>query len=211
LPASGALRSTANDLLNFVEAYLGYRETNLDHAMTAQLAYRRPVNGAISQALGWAVMQVGAEQIVMHDGGKAGYRSFVAFNPRTRTGVVVLSNTRSRGRHESLALHVPTGRPLRDSPQPLARTAVPVSDAELEACAGEFHLESGEILDVVRNGSRLLVQFRGSGVGEFFAQGPRMFFSKADDVQFDFKNEHDRILGPIVREGSRETVAVRVH
>jgi len=43
LAGAGALRSSANDMLTFLEAFLGYRETPLAPAMKAMLEVRRPV------------------------------------------------------------------------------------------------------------------------------------------------------------------------
>ncbi len=42
LPASGSLRSTANDMLKLIAAYLGYQDTSLSAAMTLQLSDTLP-------------------------------------------------------------------------------------------------------------------------------------------------------------------------
>jgi len=105
MPASGSLRSTANDLLKFVAFNLGVRETPLYAAMTYQ---RTPM-----RALGWGRSRLGGEEVYGHDGGKEGYRSAVVFNPRRRTGVVVLSNARTDDRPMSLALHLKVRKAAR--------------------------------------------------------------------------------------------------
>ena len=46
LAGAGALRSSANDMLTFIEAFLGYRESPLAPAMKAMLEVRRPAGQA---------------------------------------------------------------------------------------------------------------------------------------------------------------------
>ena len=46
LAGAGALRSSANDMLTFLEAFLGYKESPLAPAMKAMLEVRRPAGKA---------------------------------------------------------------------------------------------------------------------------------------------------------------------
>jgi D-alanyl-D-alanine-carboxypeptidase/D-alanyl-D-alanine-endopeptidase len=91
MPAAGGLVSTVNDLLSFLSVALGYEPSPLASSMAAMLSTRRPIDGS-EQALGWVVMGKGDDQLVMHDGFTWGYASYMAWNPATRVGVVVLSN-----------------------------------------------------------------------------------------------------------------------
>jgi D-alanyl-D-alanine-carboxypeptidase/D-alanyl-D-alanine-endopeptidase len=96
LAGAGALRSTANDLLSFIAANLGYTNSPLAPSMIAMLAIRRPTGvPAVEVALGWHILTRFGDDIIWHDGGTGGYRSFVGYNPNARTGVVVLSNAQA--------------------------------------------------------------------------------------------------------------------
>ncbi|MGA9885699.1 MAG: serine hydrolase domain-containing protein [Candidatus Acidiferrales bacterium] len=91
---AGALRSDADDMLTFVAANLGYAKTPLAPAMTAMLRVRRPTGQAgLEIALGWHVLAKYGREIVWHNGGTGGYRSFIGFDPQSRVGVVAFSNT----------------------------------------------------------------------------------------------------------------------
>lgn len=91
LAGFGALRSSAHDLLVFLEANLGYSASPLTAAMAAMLKVHRPTTiGGTEMGLGWVLAPDG---IVWHNGSSAGYRSFVGFDPKSRVGVVVLANT----------------------------------------------------------------------------------------------------------------------
>ena len=108
LQASGSLRSTANDMLRFIGAYLDEPRTRLADSMGLQLRTRFPEHGPV--ALGWGVQKIGERELYAHEGGKTGYLSAASFDPRTRTGVVVLQDARTEDRPTALALHLLTGR-----------------------------------------------------------------------------------------------------
>jgi len=94
LAGAGALRSTANDLLTFAGANLGIAKSPLASSMASMLATRRPTGiPGLDIALGWHISTINGHEIVWHNGGTGGYRTWIGFDPKSRTGVVVLSNT----------------------------------------------------------------------------------------------------------------------
>ena len=114
LAGAVALRSTANDLLKFLAAELGFVDTKLKSAMAEQLAVRRPGPVASTQiALAWYVSEMQSHTVIRHNGITGGYRSFIAFDPQARTGVVVLSNAYTRIGPDDIGRHVLTGAPLQ--------------------------------------------------------------------------------------------------
>lgn len=116
LAGAVALRSTANDLLRFLAAELGLVGTKLKSAMAAQLSVRRPGAAASTEiALGWYVSEIQSHTVIRHNGITGGYRSFMAFDPQARVGVVVLSNAYTRTGPDDIGRHVLTGAPLQGS------------------------------------------------------------------------------------------------
>ena len=90
---AGALRSTANDMLRFLAACLGVEQTPLASSMKALLEVRRPTGTpALEIARGWHILSPRGVDIVWHNGGTGGYRSFTGYNAKERRGVVALSN-----------------------------------------------------------------------------------------------------------------------
>ena len=115
LAGAGALRSTANDILTFLAANLGYVKSPLAPAMSAMLKVRRPTGQPnLEIALGWHVFTTNGKEIVWHNGGTGGYRSFMGFDPTARIGVVLLSNTSTTIGVDDI------GRHLLDASMPLA-------------------------------------------------------------------------------------------
>jgi CubicO group peptidase (beta-lactamase class C family) len=94
LEACGGVRSTARDLLVFIDAAQGRRANPLDAAFRlAQQPWRQ--TGQENEYVGLCWMReepTGSRVLLWHNGGTGGYRSYLAFTPATGAGVVVLSN-----------------------------------------------------------------------------------------------------------------------
>lgn len=94
LAGAGALRSTVNDLLIFLEANLGLRRTPLREAMARTHVPQVTDPGmGMEIGLGWIVADDGDRRFVWHNGATGGYSSFIGFDPQAREAVVVLSNS----------------------------------------------------------------------------------------------------------------------
>ncbi len=187
LAGAGALRADANDLLTFLEAVLGYRSSSLAPAMQAMLRVRRPTGSAgMDISLGWHVLTVRGRDIIWHNGGTGGFRSFLGYEPASRIGVVVLSNTGTPTGVDDIGMHLldPT-LPLRQAPKP--HTQVAIDPALLNGYAGRYALAPTFILTVTPENGRLFVQATGQGKLEVFPEGDRNFFYKAVDAQITFE------------------------
>ncbi len=212
LAGAGAIRSTANDMLILLAAELGYVPSPLAPAMKAMLAVRRPTGVAgLEIALGWHVLSTPAgREIVWHNGGTGGYRSFIAFDPKARTGVVVLSNMFTSagvddiGRHlldESLPLIQP----------PVERKEVTLTPELLDRYVGRYELAPAFILTVTREGNRLFVQATGQPKFELFATSEREFFLKAVEAQVTFEAEgQERATRLILHQNGAHQPARRI-
>ncbi len=209
LAGAGALRSSANDLLEFLAAFLGMKKTPLAPAMAATLQPRKPAGSADMQiALGWHVRTTpGGGEILWHNGGTGGYRSFMAFDPKARTGVVVLSNTSTAGGVDDIGGH------LLDASLPLAappHKEVKIDAKLLDAYVGHYELAPNFILSVIREGDRLFTQATGQPKFEVFPESDRKFFIKAFDAQITFDTAVDgRSPGITLHQGGRDLPAKR--
>jgi D-alanyl-D-alanine-carboxypeptidase/D-alanyl-D-alanine-endopeptidase len=95
LAGAGALRSTATDLLRFLEANLDPTRTPLASQLERAQQPRLPAARRLEVGLGWLIAHPpgAAGPVLWHNGGTSGFRSFVAVARETGTAVVVLSNT----------------------------------------------------------------------------------------------------------------------
>ena len=192
LAGCGALRSTANDLLTFVAANLGYKKTPLQSAMAAMLEVRVPAGPLnMQQALGWHILQHNGRDLVWKDGGTYGFGSFIGFDAKTKTGVVVLANSFSlaAGGVDDLALHLlDTSLPLAGTP-PKERTAIPADPKILENYVGRYQLTPAFFITITRDEDRLYAQVTGQPKIQIFAESEKEFFLKVVDAQISFKTD----------------------
>jgi serine-type D-Ala-D-Ala carboxypeptidase/endopeptidase len=80
-------------MLTCVAANLGYVKTPLAPAMAAILAVRRPTGvPGLEIGLAWHILTRDGYEIVWQNGGTSGFRSFIGFERKTGTGLLVLSN-----------------------------------------------------------------------------------------------------------------------
>ena len=186
LAGAGALRSTANDLLTFLAANIGIDKSPLAPSMAAMIAARRPTGTPnLEIGLGWHIWTRNGHEIIWHNGGTGGYRTWIGFDPKSRTGVVVLSNTTTNAGVDDIGLHlldpaVPLLQPAKE------RHEVKVDAAVLEKYTGRYQLAPSFIITVTRQGDQLFAQATDQPRFEIFAESPREFFLKVVDAQLTF-------------------------
>jgi serine-type D-Ala-D-Ala carboxypeptidase/endopeptidase len=175
LAAGGSLHSTVNDLLTLLAA-VGDPMTVAGAALPGMLAIRRQALG-FQQALGWMVLEAGAGQgLLLHDGNTLGFASSIVYDPVTRTGVVVLSN--SSARVSDIARHIarpamPLAAPLPPAPR---KTEIAIEPALLDVYAGAYEPGPGAVFTVTREGNALMIQIPGIPKLRLRPESPRDFF-----------------------------------
>lgn len=211
LAGAGALRSSANDLLTFLAANLGLVDSPLSPAMRSMLKTRRPTGApGLDIALGWHVSTRGDREIVWHNGGTGGYRSFVGFDLKRRLGVVALSNQFTDTGVDDLGQHLlDPSAPLLAAPRP--RTAIAVDSAMLDRYVGRYQLAPEFILTITRDGNHLFAQATGQPRFEIFAESAREWFLKVVDAQITFEaGPSGPATGLILHQGGRNMPAKRM-
>lgn len=93
LAGAGAIRSTAVDMLKYVGANMGKVKSKLYPAMQLSQKNSRAEGSNPMVGLGWHKMVSEGIEIIWHNGGTGGYRSFIGFTKDGSKGVVVLSNS----------------------------------------------------------------------------------------------------------------------
>lgn len=93
IPGSGALRSTAKDMLKFLKANMGLMgpEKLVKAMRLAQEPYYK-VRKDFTMGLGWQRVDIKGNTIIDKNGGVAGFTSYIGWIPKRRVGVVILTN-----------------------------------------------------------------------------------------------------------------------
>ena len=171
---AGSLRSSANDLLTFLEANLGYTKTALAAATTRMLAVRRSGRDKSEIGLAWNVEARDGIEIVWHGGATYGSRAFVGFDPKARVGVVVLSNYNTGSGIDDIGFHLLDGSTKVDNGtavKPRVRAASTVPAASLDAYAGRYQFSDNQIWIVRRDGTRFFLKRPSQPEFEIFPEG----------------------------------------
>jgi serine-type D-Ala-D-Ala carboxypeptidase/endopeptidase len=211
LAGAGAIKSTANDMMKFLEAAMGIKDTPLRPAFRRLLQTRRPTGVPdLDIAMGWHIWKKFGTDIEWHNGGTGGYRSFAGFDPDRKTGVVVLCNTAFGV--DDIGLHALDARyEAGRFSAPREHKEVEVDAALLEACVGEYELGPGTIMAVTRSGNRLFERVTGQAQFVLFPESPTEFFLKAVDVQITFiKDAKGRVTGLVIHQSGLDRNARKI-
>lgn len=93
LSGGGGLNSNVTDLMTYLEANIGEPKSPLEHAMRDAHRGQHAPRPGMEVGLGWFSTKREPLNLVGSRGGSAGYSTFIAFDPDTRAGVVVLANS----------------------------------------------------------------------------------------------------------------------
>lgn len=93
LAGAGALRSTAKDMIKYLSANMGLTETPLKNAMDLSHTIVKPIAaGGDRIGYNWITTSYNNTEIIWHNGGTGGFRSFAGFCKEKGIGVVVWTN-----------------------------------------------------------------------------------------------------------------------
>jgi CubicO group peptidase (beta-lactamase class C family) len=204
---TGSLRSSANDLLIFLAANLGYVKTPLSAAMARMRTVHRDGADNFKMGLGWRIEQLLGIEIVWTGGASYGSRSFSGLDPKSRVGVVVLSNYNGGYGIDDIGRHLLNPKGLVDTGslvKPQERTAVTLAPEFLDKYAGRYRFSENEIWTVRRDGTRFFIkkpsepEFEVFPEGDF-AKGNDDFFSQSADAlfTFDFTKDDPRVANQL--------------
>jgi serine-type D-Ala-D-Ala carboxypeptidase/endopeptidase len=185
LAGAGALRSSLADMLRFASAVLSPPDSPIGRAIRMAVAPRFRVNEALSLGLNWHRVILGGDTVVFHNGGTAGFRTYVGINPQAGMAVVLLGN--SAQDNEDIARHVLV--PTLPVVAIVKREEITLPSATLAQYVGEYRLLPQLSLTVTLEGGSLQVQPTGQPKVPLFAEARDKFFLKVVDAQVEFRRD----------------------
>jgi serine-type D-Ala-D-Ala carboxypeptidase/endopeptidase len=191
---AGAIRSTARDLLQYIAANMGLMQTSLYPAMTNAQAVLADAFPGISIGMAWFTTPIQGDQIVWHDGGTGGYRSYAGFLRNKKLGVVVLAN--SDYEVDDLGAHLldPT-QALLSVPQPVV-----VDSNTLRRCVGRFRGSDGNYFDIgLAHGHLVAAYSTDRGVSfTLFSSTSLSYFATVVDGTAQFQADSQGLVNKLV-------------
>ena len=182
LAGAGALRSTANDLLKFLQMCLEPGDGPVAAAQKLALVERRPRADQRDVASGWFVASRFGDEVVWKDGGTAGYATFIGYSTKTRRNCILLSNAADYAPNTALGTHLVNAA----YPFPKLHREVPVDPGVLATYVGRYMLAPTFVLAVRADGGRLFIQATGQDEFEVFAESETEFFYRVVNAQVTF-------------------------
>jgi CubicO group peptidase (beta-lactamase class C family) len=209
LAGCGALRSTVHDLLKFAAANLGLIDTPLAAAMRRMRSVHHETGVAdLDILMGWHEWHKYGTDIVWHNGGTYGYRSFAGLDLAKKSAVVILCNTFFDV--DDLGLHVLESR-WPAATLPPARQEITVAPEVLQSYVGQYQFAPGVVLTVTLAGTQLSAQLTGQPAFPVYASTPTEFFLKVVEAGLTFeKDASDAVAAVVLHQGGRDQRAARL-
>ena len=185
LAGAGAIRSTTEDMLRFIQANLDPPTDPLGKAIDLAWKQHFPAKGqAFAMGLGWHIARDG--QTRWHNGQTGGYHSMMLINRKLDAGVVVLCNTAS-GKLDALAESIiQTMAGMKVEPAKFAQEKkVP---AEIVArLQGRYQLVPAFILTVRADGGKLFVKATNQPEFRVYAESETKWKYRVVDASLTFE------------------------
>ena len=206
LAGAGALRSTGADMLRFAAAHLGLVETPLAEAMAlARTPRAQAGHDSMAVGLGWHVRTGPNAEVVWHNGGTGGFRTFVGIDEAQRRGVVVLTNANLG--MDDVGMH------LLDPGLPLQAVA-PTADLAPETLAryvGRYQIAPGFVLTIAREEAQLTAQLTGQPPVRIYPASETEFFLKVVDARLTFRVDGEgTVEGLTLHQNGQDTAAQKI-
>ncbi|MGV3756679.1 MAG: serine hydrolase [Verrucomicrobiota bacterium] len=210
LAGAGALRSSVNDMLKFVNANLKLDNAKLKEAMVLTHVARREVNANTKIGLGWHITTRYGSEIIWHNGGTGGYRSFIGFDKQSQRGVVVLTN--SENDCDDIGLHLLQPKyALAKLDAIKVRQPVPVKAELLAKYVGRYQLNPAFFFNVRREKDHLQVQLTGQSYLNLFPESETKFFCDVVDAQISFQTDAEgKIKSLTLHQNGANQVAKKI-
>src|SRR5450432_1107703 len=208
LDGSAGLRSTAGDLLNFMQLNLRPGDSPLRAALllARQPRARTPVEEI---GLGWNMHEVGTGDqtwpLVWRASSTAGFSTFIGFRTDRQQALVLLGDSDAGLGALGMAL-LEGGSP---PPVPSARAPLPTAE-QLGAYPGLYQVRSGiEIIVRLRN-DKLSAQLNGQPAAQLHADGEDVFDAGANGFGVSFQREAGKVTNLLLNRGGVNFLAQRL-
>jgi D-alanyl-D-alanine-carboxypeptidase/D-alanyl-D-alanine-endopeptidase len=206
LAGAGALRSTANDMVKFLQANLA-DSGPLAAAMRRSHGRQRNIGDPNTDiGLGWLITKTPTGEIVWHNGQTGGYHFFMGLDLKNKSGVVILHN--SNADIDDIGFYLLDNRLPRPAKR---RVEIPITPEVLHLYPGEYQLAPGFTLTVTREEDKLFVQATGQPRFQVYPLSETEFFYKVVDAQITFvKDSTGRVTGLVLHQGGRDMEGARI-
>lgn len=202
--AAGSVYSTVGDLYKWDRALY---TNKIVHDSSLQKAFTPFKN---NYGYGWLIDSAYDKKAVMHEGGTLGFTSFIGRILQDSTCIILLDNKQSNG---LLKIAEDINAILNNQPYdfPKPRNEIEVDTSTLRLYTGDYQLTPEITLSILLEDGQLIVQAKGDGKAELFAEKENYFFLKMTDTQIEFiKNGTGKISKLIFFDHGQKLEALKI-
>ena len=207
--AAGALHSTVPDLLRLAAAVRDTTRGPLAKAIALAIRPQRAYRGADSIGLAWHHLHVDGNDVVWHNGGTGGFRSFLVVSIATGRAVVVLANASVP--MDPIALSIlreqpPLGPPVREVMKEVALPA-----AALARFVGRYEFVENFAIEISQDSTGLLAQATNQMRLRLYPSATATFFFRAVKAELQFEvAATGAVTGVTLRQNANTSVGRKV-
>ncbi|HVZ35150.1 MAG TPA: DUF3471 domain-containing protein, partial [Polyangiaceae bacterium] len=193
----------------FLAAASGQVETPLTAAFARTLSVRRPTDSSdLSIALGWHIAKASGKEIVWHNGGTGGYRSFIGFDPATKSAVVAPTNRSTAIGVDDIGMHLlhPTLPPRAPEAAPGMKQAPVAIDAQvLGGYVGHYLLAGRVPFEVTLKDGHLFARLGAQPAFEVFPKSETEFYYQVVEASLTFeRTEAGKARAVVLHQNGRD-------
>lgn len=208
---AGGLHSTIPDLLKFAAALRDTTSGPLAKAMALAIRPRRPYRGADSVGLAWHHLRLNGADIVWHNGGTGGFRSWLGADIAKRKAVVVLANAGGEFPGDVIGIGLLRGGALVPPPAIEVTPEVTLSAEALDPLIGSYQLSPQFAFEITRDGNQLYAQATGQQRLPVYPGSAKRFFYKVVKAELVFQvDATGKVTGLVLRQNGIDQTARKV-
>jgi CubicO group peptidase (beta-lactamase class C family) len=215
-----SLFATVEDLARWDENFYTAKVGSQDLLQQLQIGGKLNNGKGIEYASGLVIREYRGLKTVEHSGGDAGFRTELLRFPDAHFSVITLCNS-GEADPADLAYRVAdiylgarlAPLPIRSLPSAsLHPLEISIDPKLLDAYVGDYRVEPGLILSVMREGNQLMAQATDQPKILVFPSSDRNFFAKVANVEltFDSATESSKAMGVALRQDDEDTYGTRL-
>ncbi|MCH8347084.1 MAG: serine hydrolase [Proteobacteria bacterium] len=180
---AGAILSSGKDMMIYMAANMGLVQSALSPAIEMSHEFQRNFGqGGMEIGLAWFTAKSSDGDILWHNGGTGGYRSYMAMNIEKNFGVLVLAN--SNDSSDLIGSSIIKGELA--SIVAKEKIEVTLSKSDLQRLLGEYQLAPSFTITITVKDGALFADPTGQPQFGLYATSKNEFFLKAVDASISF-------------------------
>ena len=170
------------------------------HLQALELSHKLRHNKAGGIAMAWHIKKGENGDVIWHNGGTGGYRSFAGFVKETGKGVVLLTNSSAAADDIGFYLLDPGSELAKLK---FASDAIELPESTLEQYVGLYEMKPESIFTITKEGTQLFGHVTGQEIFEIYPENDTLFFVTVVEAEITFQLKEGNVESLMVYQGGK--------